>query len=96
MRQSKTFDNPCSRVWEIRENGTLELTEDLSDGTTIGVRQEHFDGDIRFGEYRATFRRGNCVEVCELSNHVWTQVWHCGGFATPKRTTVDTHGGLCR
>lgn len=40
----------------------------------------NFDGDINFycdsdADYRATFRHGDCVEICQHVGGSWTRVW---------------------
>ncbi len=81
----QTKDTPCNLdVYVIGTDATLTVEGD----------KRSFDGDIRFYdfeeptsetwiEYRATFRRGECTEICILDDSgeepEWNQVWRREG-----------------
>jgi len=61
-------DSPLSISGMIRRKARSERDVD-----------QNFDGDLRFygyASYRATFRAGNCIEICqEVEGSAWNSVW---------------------
>ena len=79
--QTKDLDHPAMRRFIITAAGRLVAeTWDTGPERLIDGR---FDGDVHFyGDalsYRATFRLGDCQEICREVEGDWVQVWAVQG-----------------